>query len=61
MEQRPFKWTACQSDLSYTEGHAPIIPIISSTSTRPTFDERLRTYQSNGYHSTRLPLAPLLH
>jgi hypothetical protein len=61
MEQRPFKWDFSQRDLSYTEGHTPIIPVISSTSTQPTFDERLRTYHPNGYHSISLPLAPLLH
>jgi len=61
MEQRPFKWTFRHCDLSYSEGQAPNISIISSTSTKPTFDECLRTYNPNGYHSTGLPLAPLLH
>jgi hypothetical protein len=61
MELRPFKWTSGQSDLSYTEGHALNISIISSTSTKPTFDACLRTSRSILYHSTSLPLAPLLH
>jgi len=54
VEQRPFKWTSCQSDHSYTEGHAPNVSVISSTSTEPTFDEGFYTSYSTHERSSRL-------